>query len=441
MNVENERFKLMKHSLPPVENGVFSVEVTQEVTTPEVASFQAQMDFHVNGAHFNLAAEEIQALYPEVNASGNYADCIGHITLKKKTYPWENSILPQKLAFHDNLSDPEVVPWLALICISMDENVSTKEIMIKELFDNPNHTSNIFYPLKSMPSCTEKPEDICRIIDLPLSLYDQVMPRENEIELLTHVKVVDLYDKCDDMVAMDGYFSVVVSNRFLPSGDDSLIKSTLHLVSIEGFDGYLPEGSKHQELERYTSVRLVSLYSWDVFSMRKGEADFRNIIKNIDSGPLAISAHDVLKRGHIPLRHMTRSGEETVSLYRGPLIPYLPIKEEDSRKYTADGRMIYDPEHGIMDLSYSSAWQLGRLLILKDKSIAAALLRWKKENTRLVHLEADEAVFNEMQSLALKLEQGDIIDFWAQTLSGEITNNKLVGPVAKDPKKKTEAQV
>ncbi len=435
MNVKNERFKLLRICLPPVENGACSIEVTQNVTAPGTDSYQMQMDFHVKGAHFSLPAEEIQALYPDVNASGNYANCIGHITLKKKTYPWENSVPVQKPADKNDEPEPKAAPWLALICISSEENITAKEMTIKDLFDNSESTADIFYPLKSMPLCTEKPEDVCRIIDLPKSEYDMVMPRDTETGLLTHVKAVDLYDKCDELVSLDGHFSVVVSNRFIPSGDDTMKKSTMHLVSLEGFDGYLPEGSKYKELDNYKIIRLVSLYSWDVFSTRKGEADFKNIIKNIDSGPLAIAAHEVLKRGHIPLRHITRTGEETVSLYRGPLLPYKPDEQEPVIKHTADGRMLYDPEHGIMDLSYSSAWQLGRLLILKNKTIAAALLRWKKDNTRKIHLDADKTVFNDRLRLASKMEQGDIIDFWTHTLSEEIMKNELVAPVAKDPKR------
>ncbi len=453
MNMENERFKLIKLCLPPVENGACSVVVRQNITSPASDTFTTQMDFHVKGAHFSLPAEEIQALYPAVNANGNYADSIGHITLKKKTYPWENSILPGKQTGNKE-EEPDGKPWLALICISDAEGASAKEIAIKDLLDTQGKQPDIFYPLKELPLCTEKPEDICRVVDLPLSLYEQVMPREEEIALLTHVKAVDLYDKYDNLAAMDGYFSVVVSNRFIPSGEDTLQKSTLHLVSLEGFGGYLPEGAQYQELQEYKQVRLVSLFCWEVYSTRRGEADFKEIIRKIDSGPLAINTHEILKRGQIPLRHITRTGEETVSLYRGPLLPYRAQESsfagESSRqeeqafasgneftgKNTADGYLIYDPVNGIMDVSYSCAWQLGRLLILKDKAIAMAYLRWKRDNARQLHAAAGKAVFDGSLYRALKMDQGDIVDFWAHTLCREVMENMLVAPIARDPKNK-----
>ncbi|WP_026295038.1 hypothetical protein [Sediminispirochaeta bajacaliforniensis] len=411
MSDKNECFKMMKAYLPPLKNGEYTVEAIQNVTAPESDSYHAQMDFCVKGAHFSVPEEEIHSLYPHVNACGNYGTSMAHITFKNKSYPWEMSERP----------------WFALICLSDDEFESEQEIAIKDLFNCPNDT---FYPLKSMPACTEKPEDGCTILDLPADLYEAVMPRESEAELLAHVKIVDLYDTSDDLVSHDGYFSVIVSNRFIPSGKEDFKKNTMHLVSLEGYDGYLPEGARYSALKPYAKIRLVSLYSWSVFSTEKGDADFCNIITSIQSGPLALSATELLKRGKIPLYHVTRTGEKTVSLYRGPLIPYPAKKTEQITKQTADGWIIYDPEHGIMDLSYAAAWQLGRLLILKNKAMAAALLAWKKQGMRQFHIEANKIVFQNKMRLGLKAEQGDIVDYCAHKLFKQLLEDELVAPLS-----------
>lgn len=436
MSNNNERFKMMKACLPPLENGAVSVSVIQNVTSPESDNYNTKLDFAVKGARFTIPVNEIDSVYPPVNATGNYGNSIAHITFKNKSYPWENSILAEKVSalesgfVHD---DVQVNPWLALICISEDENVTPKSIKIEDLFTKSDNT---FYPLSKMPVCTEKPEDPCSVIDIPMDLYESIMPREDEIEYLSHVKLIDLYDKTDDMVTQDGYFSVVVSNRFTPSGEKDIKKNKIHLVSLEGYDGYLPEGANYKSIINYKNVRLVSLFSWDVFSTHVGEVDFKHIITNIDSGPLALKGMDILERGQVPLKHITRVGEDTVSLYRGPLLPYISADKSGSTNKNADGYIIYDPENGIMDMSYSAAWQLGRLMILSNQSIASSLIRWKKNNALKFHLNSNKSVFDTHTKTALKLKEGDIVDYFSKTLSKELISNKLIGSISIDSKVK-----
>ncbi len=42
--------------------------------------------------------------------------------------------------------------------------------------------------------------------------------------------------------------------------------------------------------------------------------------------------------------------------------------------------MGYDPDSGLFDLSLSAAWQLGRLMALRQKSFSRNLLRWRNRN-------------------------------------------------------------
>ncbi|MCK5237472.1 MAG: hypothetical protein KAR06_10865, partial [Deltaproteobacteria bacterium] len=48
---------------------------------------------------------------------------------------------------------------------------------------------------------------------------------------------------------------------------------------------------------------------------------------------------------------------------------------------TADEAVRYDPETGMMDISYASAWQIGRLLALQDKEFSVSLYNWKRSST------------------------------------------------------------
>lgn len=444
MSVDNERFKMMKVCLPPIENGNASIEVKQEVTSPKEDTYVSKMDFSIKGVHFTMPTQEIHTVYPPVNATGNYGNSVAHVTFKKKSFPWENPIDP-KLKRNMLGEDIEVLPWLALICISDDKNIRPEEIKISNLFERHE---GIFYPLKEMPVCSEKPDDICKVIDIPRDLYGAIMPRVTEIEYLSHVKLIDMYHKTDEMVSMDGYFSVVVSNRFIPSGDEDVKGNTMHLVSLEGFENYLPEGSRYEEIPEGEKVRLVSLYSWKVFSTNQGEVDFREIMNNIDVGPFALASNkdfegdsEMFKRGFVPVKHITRTGEDTISLYRSPLLPYVTDEVSDDKPHTADGYLIYDPVNGIMDTSYSAAWQLGRLLMLKDKAIASLLLEWKKETMRSIHRRANENVFRSKMTNAMGMKDGDVVDYWVHTLAGPMMENELIAPVSRDYKGRNKGDI
>lgn len=101
-------------------------------------------------------------------------------------------------------------------------------------------------------------------------------------------------------------------------------------------------------------------------------------------------------RGCVPLPHAMRQGNKTVSWYHGPLTP-----EENATVFdmslpaaTADELVYYNPEHGMFDLSYAAAWELGRLLTLQNQGVALALFHWKRAHaqflkdaeTQLTHL-------------------------------------------------------
>ena len=96
-------------------------------------------------------------------------------------------------------------------------------------------------------------------------------------------------------------------------------------------------------------------------------------------------ANTLLQHGYVPKRHLFRSGESTVSLYRGPLVPFRAAgakqKEEaavEKIPATSDGALIFDRETSLFDASYSAAWQMGRLLTLRNKGVAAAIVKWRK---------------------------------------------------------------
>jgi len=74
-----------------------------------------------------------------------------------------------------------------------------------------------------------------------------------------------------------------------------------------------------------------------------------------------------------------RTGEKTVSWYRGPFVPYQVAPQNFTLPFaSSDSALNYDPTTGMLDVSYAAAWELGRLISLQDKSFSIDLYNWKK---------------------------------------------------------------
>ena len=94
------------------------------------------------------------------------------------------------------------------------------------------------------------------------------------------------------------------------------------------------------------------------------------------------AAEGYLAMGSVPLPHALRQGNQTVSWYHGPLVPGPnKTKDIDLPIRTADELTRYNENLGMFDVSYSAAWELGRLLTLKNKRVAVDLFNWKRAHT------------------------------------------------------------
>ena len=91
-----------------------------------------------------------------------------------------------------------------------------------------------------------------------------------------------------------------------------------------------------------------------------------------------VLVHVAFSQGYTALDHKLRTGETTVSWYRGPLIPRNQSDQDTGRVSSSDAALRYDPRYGLFDTTYAAAWQLGRLLALQNQSFALTLSRIRK---------------------------------------------------------------
>ncbi|KAF8851876.1 hypothetical protein BDZ45DRAFT_678781 [Acephala macrosclerotiorum] len=241
-------------------------------------------------------------------------------------------------------------------------------------------------------------------------------------KMMAHVRHVNTLGFPDAGVEEEGYYSVVVSSRTGEVHSSAPTPQVVHLVSLEHYDSTLMHpSSSFPSLEDTDRVGLVSLFSWtytcipesvnftdtmraiasDAQFLKPPQTSLANLLTAHQITPTQKEAakllHDRLNKSYTISRWRTATGEETVAFNRGPLVagptPIVPAKAKNWPKLSMTGKdyQIFDRDLGIIDLTYSSAWSLGKLAAISDSPFNAALLRfrslvWTKasSNTRML---------------------------------------------------------
>ncbi|RYP41835.1 hypothetical protein DL767_000736 [Monosporascus sp. MG133] len=219
----------------------------------------------------------------------------------------------------------------------------------------------------------------------------QVPPNPNTLpyQYLAHVRKINSSGMALAGVEDTAVFSIVVGSR---SGQlDNVMPTTMtvHLVSIEGV-----EEMTFPIHTRY--VALCSLYSWNYTVMPPNTVNVPDAFEHLGSTldqlrapeevikPLRVSQDGVARRiasrlddGYTLVKHQTQTGEPTIAIFRGALTPTFVHPLDNLNKCSNSGvdLQILDKEIGIMDITYSVAWQVGRTMALGDESFTAALGR------------------------------------------------------------------
>lgn len=196
--------------------------------------------------------------------------------------------------------------------------------------------------------------------------------------------------------------------------------------------------------------RFPVLLHWDFTTT--GSRTFRSLMTDLDSGllgtvPAEPSAPgglagasagagaeasrpplEVVETGHVGLTHRTRSGEQTRTWYRGPLLPH-PADDRSPRlplAHASDQLRSYVPD-GREDVSLAAAFEIGRLLALNSPSMVATLLRWRR--TRYLAARAS-TVWSGLLRDRLRFDDDTTV---LQQDIGYLLGQTLVADIADDP--------
>jgi hypothetical protein len=399
--------------------------------------------FWVSGERFSFDPVEFYSSFPPPNSQGEYSNVLPHIVLTRRTLPWERFL-------NAEIKD---APWLALLLFDDDDpppplqavqggDLQRQDFLRSKDATQPSKSTlpstAVSYPdgfaksgLTFVLEPGENLYDHCQAIDVPVDLFNAIIPSLDDLKYLAHARTVTMDNKEGSFKNLTSDYSVVIGNR-LPELNT---KCTVHLVSLEGLLAYLPSGADYSpasitlpDKSEAGLVRLVSLKSWSFTSVDPKQT-FEGYLENVDSGPLQIKdtvsgstdsekyVVNAFNMGYTAINHQTRLGDKTASWYRGPLVPFqvpptifIPIPDDESNVpvqpiNTADEVIRYNPETGLLDVSYGAAWQIGRLLALQDKTFSVSLFNWKRANAQKTALAVEREIIQQNLGETLSLSE------------------------------------
>ncbi len=398
-DVQSGTIQFVQNFVPQLDAGLYALTTTHQVSSKdgsieETKPFSTERNFYVQGERFELNPSEIVSYFPPPSHEGEFDNVLPHVVFQRKTLPWERPIDGQ--VEEDNKSDRR--SWLALLVFDQDDPPPPLVDRTLQDLQTTDAVQSYFAPDKFADSLEpgQLPISPCQTIDVPAVLFNQIAPTPDDLFFNAHARMVTTDAKGPGGVQTTEY-SVVIANRLPAKGK----KSTVYLVSLENMESSLPNEESKGTLAK--PIRLVSLAHWGFFSIDLPKS-FSELMRELNQAPINLqipnpdpvtgpaqpqALADALHMGYVAMTHYLREGTQTVSWYRGPLIPFnLPLTVATPVSST-DSILRYDPTTGFFDASYAAAWQLGQLLGLQNKAFAIALAEWKRQN-RLATIRAVE---------------------------------------------------
>ena len=399
---------------------------------------EAEQSFSVDAPRFSLPDGSVHSVYPPPGYADDHR-ILPHVVLTDPHLPWERA-MQGNVSKQEMAKERNQIPWLALVTFNQDELRLSPEDLAK-MFENTSpelkkpvkqsptlavnmtvgdfrKTRNITTPIKEDSQQPEVQKERGDFIFVPADLFTSLFspfdeknerqmvahPDPTPYQYLSHVRKVNTSGMAVAGVEMVGIFSIVVGNRSGPLDNTTDASVSVHLVSIEAIQNLtFPIQTPY--------VALTSLHSWNYTVQPPGMVNVHEAFTKLGQTLNVLRPPDEtinkfknqpgisnrfgkrLEDGYSMVKYRTQTGEDTVALYRGPLVPttanpWRSEKESAASRICSNSGVdlqILDKQLGIMDITYSSAWQLGRTLALGDQVFTAALNRLRPtihSNTR-----------------------------------------------------------
>ncbi len=196
----------------------------------ELVTGQTGLPFNVAPEHthitvaaprYTMPTDQILSSFPPANAEGAFGDRLPQIVLKRRTLPWERN--PEgKLA-------PSATPWLALVVVAEGEAQLSTATPVAQC---------VTAGTTLLDAAKDKDVEQGLYLAVTETVVKKIFPCREDLELLVHVREVDVNDtelaNGDD----DGWLAVVLANR-LPVFDTAQSKPVRYMACLLNLEGQL----------------------------------------------------------------------------------------------------------------------------------------------------------------------------------------------------------
>lgn len=296
-----------------------------------------RMFFSVQAPLLRLEPGDVADCHPAPQARGAFADQLPHVALGRRSLPWERS-------------GPAGIPWLALLVVAQGEGVVEADTL-----------AGLPQPVRTALGAPDTaPATLLKCVSA--RVLQELLPRQAEVALLTHVRQVNLRDSTLAGADDDGWFAVVTANR-LPLMVGEGTAYTACLVSLQA------RGDLWTLDLNAPAPALLVLHAWPFMSTATG-GSFEGLMRALSvqgfaqpravADPVAPAPVDA--QGRVQLQHRDRRGDARDVRYRGPLrgLAEQPFGTEEA------------------DISRAAAVELGRLLGNADARFLREIVAWHR---------------------------------------------------------------
>jgi hypothetical protein len=373
------QMRLYDEVRPALPDGLYRLTASTTLSRPDFAVGSVDGYFALDGPRFALPAAEVVAVHPPVNAQGAFEEVLPHVVLGRRTLPWERELDPSQVipapAPNPQPLPATGVPWLGLL-LFVDDPVR-REVTV---LPGPVPLSTVITdPQMRGRLGLGGADPAVQAIEVDAPLLRKLAPSKDEVRLLSHVRQVNVDDRELAAGDSDGWFAVVAANRLPTPG----LRHRACLVSLEQrSDVIFPAApAPGQPLPPSGPKRLVLLHSWTFTAApaRPGGGTFRELAEALNTGLLGLGSPGVAGTGHRSLTLHDRTGADHTVAYRGPLVARPAARDTIGPYHGADQARRVMPDTGADDISYSAAFELGRLLGAADGRLAQELMGWRRE--------------------------------------------------------------
>jgi len=191
-------FVLHPAVLPPLPAGTYTLHgEIEDVPAGPVAPLDSTIT--VSSPRWTMPPDQILSTFPPANSEGAYRATLPQIVLKRRTLPWERKV-----------DANERIPWLALVVVAEGEGSLSAESPVEQCITE----------FTKVPQPADRDVATSVYLSVTQTVVNGIFPCKEDLELLAHVREVDLSDSeladGDD----DGFLAVVVANRLPQPGFD-----------------------------------------------------------------------------------------------------------------------------------------------------------------------------------------------------------------------------